>query len=50
MLARGIRGARLEIVEGSGHLPPVEQPEAFNQVIAQFLEGLPRNAEPMLAY
>lgn len=45
MLARGIRGARLEIVEGSGHLPPVEQPDEFNQILAQFLAGLPNNLE-----
>jgi pimeloyl-ACP methyl ester carboxylesterase len=46
MLARGIRGARLEIVDGSGHLPPVEQPDGFNRILAQFLERLPRTAEP----
>ena len=46
MLARGIRGARLEIIEGSGHLPPVEQPDEFNQILTQFLERLPNNAEP----
>jgi 3-oxoadipate enol-lactonase len=46
MLARGIRGARLEIIAASGHLPPVEQPDEFNQILAKFLEGLYRSAEP----
>jgi pimeloyl-ACP methyl ester carboxylesterase len=53
MMARGIRGARLEIVPGAGHLPPVEQPEEFNQFLNQFLDGLPANAlpaPPLLAY
>ncbi|MGD8276957.1 MAG: alpha/beta fold hydrolase [Gemmatimonadota bacterium] len=45
MLARGIRGARLEVVSASGHLPPVEQPDEFNQILSQFLEGLPTEAE-----
>jgi 3-oxoadipate enol-lactonase len=46
MLARGIRGARLEVIEAAGHLPPVEQPDEFNYVLGQFLAGLPRNVEP----
>jgi len=52
MLARGIRGARIEVVEGAGHLPPVEQPEEFSRILAQFLEGLPRGVEavPQVAY
>jgi pimeloyl-ACP methyl ester carboxylesterase len=47
MLARAIRGARIEVVEAAGHLPPVEQPDEFNRVLGQFLERLPRNAEPI---
>jgi pimeloyl-ACP methyl ester carboxylesterase len=44
MLARGIRGARLEPVESAGHIPPLERPEEFNAILAQFLAGLPRNS------
>lgn len=46
MLARGIRGARLELIEAAGHLPPLEQPEEFNAIVAQFLAGLPKGAVP----
>jgi pimeloyl-ACP methyl ester carboxylesterase len=44
MLARGIRGARLELIESAGHMAPLEQPEEFNAVLSQFLVGLPRNS------
>jgi pimeloyl-ACP methyl ester carboxylesterase len=44
MLARGIRGARIEVVEAAGHIPPLEQPEEFNRYLGQFLAGLPRNS------
>jgi pimeloyl-ACP methyl ester carboxylesterase len=43
MLARGIRGARLEVIPAAGHLPNLEQPEEFNQILIQFLAGLPRD-------
>jgi pimeloyl-ACP methyl ester carboxylesterase len=46
MLARGIRGARLEVIEGAGHLTPMEQPHQFNQVLGQFLERLPSGVLP----
>lgn len=49
MMARGIRGARIEVVAGAGHVPPVEQPEAFNQILLQFLEGLPHESLPASA-
>ena len=42
MLARGIRGARLEVVEGAGHLSPMEHPQEFNHILNQFLERLPQ--------
>jgi pimeloyl-ACP methyl ester carboxylesterase len=35
-----IRGSRLEIIAGAGHMPPVEQPEAFSSVLTGFLNGL----------
>jgi pimeloyl-ACP methyl ester carboxylesterase len=41
MLARGIRGARMETIENAGHLPNLEQTTAYNRVLAAFLTGLP---------
>lgn len=40
-LAAGIRGARLARIPGAGHLPNLEQPAAFNEVLTSFLAGLP---------
>jgi pimeloyl-ACP methyl ester carboxylesterase len=34
-----IPGSRLEIVEGAGHLPTLERPEATNAAIARWLEA-----------
>ena len=39
-LAKGIAGARLEIIADAGHLANQEQPDAFNDVVAGFLEGV----------
>ena len=39
-LVRGIAGSRLEIVPEAGHLSSVENPEAFNNALGRFLEGL----------
>ncbi|MBF9033257.1 alpha/beta fold hydrolase [Rhodobacterales bacterium HKCCE2091] len=39
-LHAGIAGARMEVIPDAGHLPNVEQPEAFNRVLAGFLDGL----------
>ena len=36
-MADAIPGARLEVIAGAGHLPPVEQPEETTRVIAEFL-------------
>jgi pimeloyl-ACP methyl ester carboxylesterase len=38
-LARGIDGARLEIIEGTAHLPNMERPEEFNRLVLEFLDG-----------
>jgi pimeloyl-ACP methyl ester carboxylesterase len=43
MMARGIRGARLELIPAAAHLPNLEQPEDFNHALNQFLAGLPRD-------
>jgi len=39
-MADKIPGARLVVLEGCGHLGPMDQPAAFNAVLASFLEGL----------
>lgn len=33
MMARGIRGARLEIIDDAAHLPNLEQPATFNRLL-----------------
>ncbi len=37
ILQKGIKGAELAIIPKSGHLPPMETPEAFNRILAGFL-------------
>ena len=37
-VAAGIRGARLEIVEGAGHRPHLESPAAFRSLVMSFLK------------
>jgi proline-specific peptidase len=41
-LHRKIKGSRLEIIENAGHLAHIEQPEAFNKVVRQYLEDILR--------
>jgi pimeloyl-ACP methyl ester carboxylesterase len=36
--ARLIPGSRLALIEGAGHHPEIEQPEAFVERVAAFLE------------
>jgi pimeloyl-ACP methyl ester carboxylesterase len=38
MLAR-LRGGRLNVLEGSGHTPQLEEPDAFDPIALPFLEG-----------
>ena len=40
-LRAGIRGARLEVLPGAGHLSNLEQPEVFNRALRSFLGSLP---------
>lgn len=37
---QGIRDSRLEIIENAAHMTNVEQPEAFNDALLSFLNGL----------
>lgn len=40
-MAGKIPGARLEVIEGAGHSANLDQPEAFNRVLGDFLAALP---------
>lgn len=37
-LVREIQGARLEVVEGAGHLPSLERPDDVNRLLLEFLQ------------
>ncbi len=39
-MVSAIRGARLVVIEGAGHLSNLEQPRAFNAAVRSFLDGL----------
>jgi 3-oxoadipate enol-lactonase len=39
-MAKAVPGATLVIVAGAGHLANLEQPDAFNQALHQFLTKL----------
>ena len=41
-LADAIPGARLSVIAGAGHIPPLERPEASTAALAGFLAGVPR--------
>jgi len=40
-LAQHIPGAHFELVADSGHATPIDQPEAFNQLVMNFVESVP---------
>jgi pimeloyl-ACP methyl ester carboxylesterase len=42
-LAALIPGARLELVAAAGHLTNIEQPRAFNQLVADFIADAERD-------
>lgn len=37
-----IKGSRLVVIPGAGHVSNIEQPEQFNAALTEFLDGLPR--------
>jgi pimeloyl-ACP methyl ester carboxylesterase len=39
-IADAIRGSRLEVLQGAGHMANVERPSAFNTVMSEFLATL----------
>lgn len=40
LIASGLSGAELCIIHGGGHMVNLEQPEAFNETVLDFLKGL----------
>jgi 3-oxoadipate enol-lactonase len=42
-MRNAIRGSRMEVIEGAGHLSNLEQPARFNSIVIEFLETM--NAE-----
>jgi pimeloyl-ACP methyl ester carboxylesterase len=40
-MAKGVKGAALVRIPGAGHLPPIENAEAFNAALVKFVDGLP---------
>jgi pimeloyl-ACP methyl ester carboxylesterase len=40
-IAAAVPGARLSVIAGAGHLPPVERPAETTAALREFLEGLP---------
>lgn len=45
-LASQIPGSRLVIIANSGHATPLDQPEAFNRTVLEFLHGVAGPASP----
>jgi pimeloyl-ACP methyl ester carboxylesterase len=43
LLAAEIPGARKVVMDGLAHVPNMEQPAAFNQIVFEFLDGALRN-------
>ena len=41
ILAQGIPNSRLVIIANSGHATPIDQPEAFNRAVLEFLNTIP---------
>lgn len=43
-LARSIPGAKLTVIPGAGHAAHIEQPQAFNRAVLEFLQSHPAGA------
>jgi 3-oxoadipate enol-lactonase len=39
-LVEMVPGARLEVISGAGHLPPMEQPEEVTRLLREFLGAI----------
>lgn len=44
-LAKEVKGAKMVVMKGCGHLPYLEEPEKFNGIVQAFLEELDRTRE-----
>jgi pimeloyl-ACP methyl ester carboxylesterase len=40
-MAKAVKGAKLVKIPGAGHLANLENPDAFNRAVAEFVDGLP---------
>ena len=40
-VARGIPGARLELIDGAGHTPHLERSSVFRRLVTAFLQEVP---------
>jgi 3-oxoadipate enol-lactonase len=43
VIADGVPGAELVVVEGAAHMPNLERPDAFNAALQRLLDRLPQN-------
>ena len=46
-MAQAIAGAEFVIIPRSGHLLPLENPDAFNETVEQFLTRVERSPSPL---
>jgi len=45
-IAEGIAGAQFRLIPSAGHMSNLEQPEAFTEAVATFLEGIEASVSP----
>ena len=48
-IADTIPGARLETIPGAGHIANLDRPEAFNRLLADFLDAQPGGSDEGIA-